>query len=406
MSENKRIDHKLPIISVSFLVLGNCLGVGVLALPIKSGLSGFFPALIGIIVIWSIMLISAWVIAYKINLAKSDSFDIPSFFEAELGKIGKWLAVVCNLILLYGVLIAYLSGISSMVETLFDIPLPQSVIVFLYFIITTSLIMFGMDALRKGNCFIIAGIWISFIVLIVTGISHFDSKLLTYSDWNLLPLGLPVAVSAFHFHNIIPTVSRALKHDVSATRKAIFIGVFLGLIINLIWVLVVLGTMIEGDGASKDSIINAFWYNLPATVPMSELLHSKVFTIAGMVFALLSVTASYMANGTGLFGFMRDLTITHLKSDNKFLVGVLSFLPPLVITLIYPRIFLSALDIVGGVGESILFIILPAFILVKLSKTKSKTLTIIGYTMIVIGFCILFFVISQKMGISNLAPLK
>ena len=74
----------LPVITVSFIVLGNCLGVGVLALPIKYGLAGFVPALIGICSTWFIMMMSAFVIAYRISQARRDSFDIPSFFGEDL----------------------------------------------------------------------------------------------------------------------------------------------------------------------------------------------------------------------------------------------------------------------------------------------------------------------------------
>ena len=105
--------RSLPIITTSFLVLGNVLGVGVLALPIKCGLSGFLPAVCGVVLIWAVMLLSAWVIAYKINVEKSDRFDIPSFYGNFLGASGKWIAILCNLILLYGVLVAYLGGIST-----------------------------------------------------------------------------------------------------------------------------------------------------------------------------------------------------------------------------------------------------------------------------------------------------
>ncbi|OGV51061.1 MAG: hypothetical protein A2017_12805 [Lentisphaerae bacterium GWF2_44_16] len=393
---------KLPIISASFLVLGNCLGVGVLALPVKTGLAGFVPALSAIILIWLTMLISALVIAYRIG--SQEHFDIPSFYHQEIGHIGKWLAIICNLIILYGVLVAYLSGVSTLVISLFQISMPQWAVVFIYFCITTALIMFGMNALRKENVLIVTAIWISFGILIFTGVKKFDTHVLfsTY-DWRYMSMGLPIAVSAFHFHNIIPTVCRAVKHDFRAASKAIFLGVFLGLIINTVWVIVVLGTLPE-SGPGIDTIYNASLKNWPATVPMSQLLHSKVFTTAGLAFAVLAVTASFMANGTGLFGFIGDLTHTYLKKDSALLTGALSFLPPLVITLIYPDIFLSALSMVGGIGETILFAILPAIILFKLSKNKFGYLAITGYIMFLIGLYVTLFVTGQKLGFIDLQP--
>jgi tyrosine-specific transport protein len=393
---------KLSLISASFLVLGNVLGVGVLALPVKTGLSGFVPALLGIIGIWAVMLITAWVIAYRIG--NQEHFDIPSFYHQEVGQIGKWLAIACNLLLLYGVLVAYLSGMSSMIANLIPTGLPQWVLVVIYFLLTTALIMFGTKALHKGNALIIAGIWISFTVLIFTGLSHFDDHLLFHTyKWKFIPLGLPVVVSAFHFHNIIPTVCKTMKHDQKAIRKAIFLGVFMGLIINLVWVVVVLGSLPELN-VGKDNILSANIHNWPANIPMSDLLKNKIFTYAGLTFAMLAVTASYIANGTGLYGFIKDLTHNYLGTSNKILVGLLSFVPPLAITLIYPDVFLKALTLVGGVGETILFVILPAFILIRLFYKKSITFTTVGAFIFILGVFITLFVLAQQFGLIKMKP--
>jgi len=75
-----------------------------------------------------------------------------------------------------------------------------------------------------------------------------------------------------------------------------------------------------------------------------------------LIFPLLTVTAAYVANGTGLFGFIKDMTFTYLKNENSLLVGCLAFIPPLLIAMVYPHVFLSAIDIVGGVGETILLL--------------------------------------------------
>ncbi|MFH1038157.1 MAG: aromatic amino acid transport family protein [PVC group bacterium] len=394
---------KLPVITASFIILGNCLGVGVLALPVKYGLAGFVPALIGIFLAWFVMMMSAFVIAYRISQARSDTFDIPWFFRKELGTTGKWLAIACNLILLYGVLTAYLSGMSTMIDRLFHLPLTKHQITVIYFALTTSLVLFGVKAYRKGNALLIGAIWICFILLVVTGVNRFTPELLTGTDWRCFPIGLPIAVSAFHFHNIIPTISRTLRHDFKATRKAIFIGIFLGLIINVIWVTIVLGTL-PRSGTEKYTIEKSYWHELPANVPMSELLGSRVFLAAGFIFAILSVTASYMANGTGLHGFIRNLTNTYLKTDNKVLIGLIAFLPPLIVALIYPDIFLSALDIVGGVGESVLFVALPGLILTRVARNRYRVLVIIGYLMFITGCLITAYAVADKIGLIDLVP--
>ncbi|HPJ71337.1 MAG TPA: aromatic amino acid transport family protein, partial [bacterium] len=164
-----RRNAQLPIISVSFLVLGNCLGVGVLALPVKYGLAGFVPALAGIVLAWAVMLASAFIIAQKIGEARNDTFDIPWFYGRELGPAGKWLAIACNLVLLYGVLTAYLSGMATMVDHLFRLPVSKPAVTVLYFAVTTALVLFGGGIYRKGNVLVIVSVWICFALLVGSG---------------------------------------------------------------------------------------------------------------------------------------------------------------------------------------------------------------------------------------------
>ncbi len=389
------------ILSASFLIAGNLLGVGILALPIKAGLSGFLPSVLDILVICTVMLISAFIIVARLSKQKKN-FDIPSFFNQELGVTGRWIAIISNLILLYGVLVAYLSAISSIVVNLIPIHVSHILITFVYFLFVTSLIMFGRKVLRKGNTILLTAVFICFLFLIKSGMADFSPHLLTYANWKYIPLGLPVAVSAFHFHNIIPTVCNYVHHNARAVRKVILIGVGIGLVMNLIWISVVLGSLLPMAGVN--SILSTFEHGLPVTIPMTHLLHSSVFADAGLVFAFLAVTASYVANGTGLFGFIKDMTFTHFKTENKLLIGCLAFVLPLLVTIIYPQIFLSAIDIVGGIGETVLFAILPSIILLRINKGKSLILSFVGYAMFIIGLFIFLFISGQKFGLIHLVP--
>ena len=388
------------ILPASLLVAGNLLGVGILAMPIKIGLSGYAPALVDIILISAIMLLSAIVIAYRIP-AHQSHFDLPSFFEKELGTFYRYLAIICNLILLYGVLIVYLSAISTILYQLLPYHIARPWLTILYFLFATALLLSKPDIIKRNNVVLLILILIGFVVLITTGSRLFNPRLLTYSNWALLPIGLPVAVSTFHFHNVIPTVKRLVNHDMKATSITIALGVFIGFIINVTWVTIVLGSL-PPHGPDANNLFYAFIHAQPATLPMTYLLNSRTFAITGVLFAGLALTASYVANGIGLFGFISDLTYHHLHSKNKWLVLTLSFLPPLIITLIDPHLFLSAIDIVGGIGETILFIILPMFILIKLFSNKSQLITSIAYIILTIGFIIVGYIFLTKLGLIHL----
>lgn len=386
---------EISLIGCMLLITGNVLGVGVLALPIKAGLGGFFPALAGIILIWAIMLVSALVIAKRLPTSAT-TFDIPSFYRKELGPAGQWVATIFNLVLLYGVLVAYLSGFSQIVIHLFDATDYRIAIILAYFLFTAGLILGTKTLLQRWNPLLISAIFLCFIILSISGMGKFNGRLLLDSNWKYLPFGLPIAVSAFHFHNIIPTVSRNLNHDQVKIRLAIVGGVGIGLLINLIWVTIVLGTLPEHG--RLDSLFSAYHQSIPATVPMADVLHSSLFLGSSLIFALLAITASFIANGLGLFGFIRDLCACYLKTSRPVVVASLTFVPPLVVTVSYPRIFLDALDGVGGLGETVLFIILPAFILLTLLRGRPVAMRILALTMMLIGVFIVLFTLAELTG--------
>ena len=413
MSENTASAEKISFFTIflsSLLVLGNVLGVGVLALPITAGLGGFIPALIGIVLLWLVMLLTAFIITYRIDPNKKN-FDLPSFYEKELGSVAaKWIAIICNLIILYGVLVAYLSGITTMISALFPgLAKYGMVVLVVYFCIAVSIIIFGISVLRKSMLFLMIALWICFGIMIYTGLGQFDGAYLDNMYWFYLPVVLPIAVSTFHFHNIIPTVSKSLNYNKPATYKAIFLGVFIGLLINVIWVTVVLGTLPE-NGPGTHTVVYANIHGWAANVPMSELLHNHYFTIAGLIFSVIAVTSSFAANGAGLYGFIKDILYHHFKTENSVIASAVAFLPPLIVTIVYPNLFLSALSIVGGVGEDILFAILPAFVLIKISSKMfkspglAKLAKVVGVIMAVVGFFVLIYVIATKFGLLDMTP--
>ncbi|MCP4576060.1 MAG: tryptophan/tyrosine permease [Deltaproteobacteria bacterium] len=388
------------ILSMSFVVTGNMLGAGILALPIKTGLSGFIPSVVGILLMWALMLSTAIILAGQKSLAESETADLPTFFQKELGTAGKWVTVVANMIILYGLLVAYISGTESVIQGLFEKPVSTPLVMICFFLVATLLTLFGMKLMRKGNAVIMILMWVTFGILVFYCAQHVDTPRLRFTDWHYLPASLPIVVTAFHFHNIIPSICRNMDFDQRAIRKAMFLGTFIGLIMNLIWVFVVIAAL-PLDGPGAETVLAAFKSNQPATVPLSHLLQSHVFTISAMVFALLAMTAAYMANGTALTSFIRDLTQTYLHTSSKTVAAAVAFIPPLVISLVYPDVFLDAIGLVGGVGIDLIFGILPGGLLIKYGRGKVR---VFGYVIVVCFSAVLMYELGQEFGLLHIHP--
>ncbi|MBT3257927.1 MAG: tryptophan/tyrosine permease [Deltaproteobacteria bacterium] len=388
------------ILSMSFVVTGNMLGAGILALPIKTGLSGFIPSVLGILLMWALMLSTAMILAGQKSLTESKTADLPTFFQKELGTVGKWITVVANMIILYGLLVAYISGTESVVQGLFTKPVSTPLVMICFFLVATFLTLFGMKLMRKGNAVIMILMWVTFGTLVFYCAQHVETPRLRFTDWQYLPASLPVVVTAFHFHNIIPSICRNMDFDQRAIRKAMFLGTFIGLIMNLIWVCVVIAAL-PLDGPGTDTVLAAFHGNQPATVPLSHLLESRAFTISALVFALLAMTAAYMANGTALTSFIRDLTTTYLHTSSRAVAAAVAFLPPLIISLVYPNVFLDAIGLVGGVGIDLIFGILPGWLLIKYGRGKVRVL---GYVIVACFSVVLIYELGQELGLLHIRP--
>ncbi|WP_432737875.1 aromatic amino acid transport family protein [Maridesulfovibrio sp. FT414] len=388
--------------SMMFVVVGNMLGAGILALPVNLCAAGFLPSVAATLFMWVLMTYTALIYSDQKSLTTNEHADLPTFFQQELGNGGKWVTIVANLIILYGVLVAYLCGISSIIMSL-QSTLPKPVVTALYFAVVTGMTALGMQMMKKCTPYMVTLMWITFGALVFMVVPDVSAPHLEALDWTYVPAGLPVLLMAFHFHNIIPSICRALGHDRTKIRTAIIGGTTIGMVMNITWLLVVLGALPLSNPETHIDLITAFGNNDPATIPLEKLLQTPVFTYVALIFAVVAMSTAFMANGTALMSFMRDLTATHLGTKNKPLVWSLSFLPPLIVGLIYPDIFLVAINLVGGVGECIIFGILPGFIVWKYSPEGSIR-KYSGMVLIVCFAAVLMIELGQELGLLHLSP--
>jgi tyrosine-specific transport protein len=390
----------LQIISIGFLIVGNLIGAGILALPINTGLAGFFPSLMGLFVTSAAMYYSAIILSNEAVTRQEITFNYPSLYQTYLGTAGKWVAVLANLIILYGLLTAYLTGITSIIGNLFQLSISPVWLMLCFFVIVTLISLANVAAIQKYIAVLVAIKCVAFVVIVWMAGGHVKAQNLSHINWPLFTCGIPILVTAFHFHNIIPAVCETLKWNQKVINRTMLIGMTLGFLMNATWLLVGIGVLPLDN--SPIGLVNAFEKNLPATIPLAQAIHSQTFLLLAMFFALVAITTAYLANGLGLIGFMDDLTSHHLGRTSPTLSRVLAFGPPLVIALVYPDIFLKAIDFAGGFGIVTLFGILPSIIAIR--KARTKTQKLLGVAMLLLFG--IFFVLetAQEIGLLKISP--
>ncbi len=124
----------------------------------------------------------------------------------------------------------------------------------------------------------------AFIVLLWFAFTHSEPVRWTFSNWKYAPGCLPIIMITFVIHNLIPSVCRYLKRDRVAIRKAIFWGIMIPFLVNLLWVIGIIGALPLTQGPY--SILATFKAGDPATVPLEKLTSSNWVAFAGMFFQL------------------------------------------------------------------------------------------------------------------------
>jgi len=382
----------------SLIVTGMTIGAGILALPIKTGMAGIVPSLISILLVWVLMLGTATVFIYKFTHPKTRSRDYPTLFQEELGTKGRWVSVFGYLVNYYGILVAYLTGSAAILVTLLPFNIPAPVWMAAFFVIFTSLALLGADRAAKANAVIMVAMIGSFIALLYLAGENVDVSRYSYRNWSFIPSIVPIIVVAFAFHNVVPFICRSLDGDQKASFKAVLLGSLIAIVINIAWMLVVVGAL-PLDGPGKATILSALQNNYPATIPLSVRLHSNMITAAGMFFALTAIATSYIPTSVALKGFMKGLLGLYVERPNKYIVLLLAFAPPFLVAMIYPNIFIKAVDLAGGFGILIVFGILPSLIMIKMARGGGKLMKAAAAIMVISFSILMLCEIAQETGL-------
>ncbi|MCH9634379.1 MAG: Tyrosine-specific transport protein [Chlamydiae bacterium] len=342
------------------LAAGTCLGAGMLALPILTGLAGFWPACLIYFLSWSVITYASFLLL-EVNLAMKDGVNLVSMAKSTLSKPGEIIAFATYIFLFYGVSIAYLSGSGSIINdllgSLFHITLPNWVGIFISLSLFGPSIYFGARTVANVNMILVIGIGVSYLLLITLGGHLVEPSKLQHVDWSYAWMGIPVIVTSFTFQNVIPTLTTYLKRDVTRLKGVIILGGLLPLCIYILWQWFVLGIVPTSGANSFTQLIHQ---GLPISHALKNLLKSPSVVTFSQIFAFCAIITSFLGVILGLFDFMADGFKIKKSGRGKLLLCAIIFIPPFFFSIAFPGIFLSALNYAGSFGCVTLFVLLPA----------------------------------------------
>ena len=360
--------HKGSLTGAILLIAGSCIGAGMLALPIVTGIAGFYPSALMFVLCWLFMT-STGLLLLEVNLWYGTSINIVSLSQRTLGPIGKVLSWGLFLFLFYSINVAYVSATSALFADFFrgtfGIELPRTVGSALCVLIFGGIVYLGTHAVDKCNRLLMAGLIAAYALLISLGSSHVQSSYLVYTDWKYSLLGIPVMIISFGFHNMIPSITSYLNGDAKQLRIAFIAGSAIPLVVYVLWQLVILGIVPVQGG---NGFIQALQDDSFATETLQMVVGSAWVGSVAQYFAFFAITTSFLGQSLSLVDFIADGLKGKLKKESplgRLALCALALLPSLAITLSYPHIFLIALGYAGAFGAVILFGLMPALMVWK-----------------------------------------
>jgi tyrosine-specific transport protein len=370
--------------TMCLLVVGNLIGAGILAMPVEIGIAGMIPSVIALFFIGGMMLMTSIILSREACDSKDDLFNYPSLYGKYFGSFGKWLAVGANILILYGMMVAYLSGAAVAAVQIYHGPGGESVCLIAFFLILTCVMLGGRLFVHHINALMVVMMWGAFVIILAVTEKHVQFERMKNCDWNFFPFALPVVLTAFWFHNIIPNVCRNLKWDRKAILQVLICAVGIGSIMYLLWTFVAVGA-IPLSGA-KDSLAEAYKLNLPATIPLENISHSVIFKTFALSFALLALSSSYISTALGTRSFNEDLFRQFKFNAPPALIMFATLAPAFIIAILFKDVFIKAVNLVGGLGIAILYGILPCILALIRSKGDGKYLAKIFSVLALLAF--------------------
>ncbi|MDR2677518.1 MAG: hypothetical protein LBB26_03055 [Puniceicoccales bacterium] len=322
----------------ALLIAGITIGAGELGLPLSLGQAGYYPAVAGVCLVYTCTLASGMLIVRLV--VESGQDDLPSLFLKCLGANWAALFNISYFTLAFCLLVAYWSGLLGLLGG-------SKLIICLLGAGVYMGLCRGCRPLKRISSWATIALIASFAAMVGFGFCRPGHGLHSISNWRILPLGLPIILCSFGYHQIIPTVCRRLGYHRPAIRRALVLGTLIPLAVTLI--ILTLGFRIF----SQEELVEAAKLGVPMfSLFLDHNAHEVVF-IAGRCFSVLAIGTSLLGIAMAMDGALADI-----RWDTKKFKGLLVMVP-LPIALLCPHLFVTILGVAGGVFGNVIAGIVP-----------------------------------------------
>lgn len=361
------------------LIVGTSIGAGMLALPLALSTVSLPMSLLLLFLAWLVMYLGARFML-EVNLQTPVGTHIVSMAKQTLGRLGQVLAWFVCLALLYSLLSGYISAGSDVLKRflwLMGYEISGSASAIFFTAIFSLVVYMGIHMVDYVNRFLMfgkLGIYCLLIVLMTPKVhlSHFHAPGLAVP-----PSSLMILITSFGFASIVPSLRYYFDGDAVLLRKVIFWGSLIPFVCYVFWNTVMLGVL-SREGADGLVSISQMQYPLGGLIQgLEHRVGGGWFAAFFSLFTAICVLTAFLGVSLGLFDFVADGLSLRKKGYQGMATYGLTFLPPLLVVLVYPGLYLSALEYAGRCCV-ILLLLLPVMMAWRCYQDENKNFMIPG----------------------------
>jgi tryptophan-specific transport protein len=352
------------------IIASVCVGAGMLGLPSAGAGAWTSWSSLAIILTMIVMTVSGWML-----LEAFKPYELTaSFNSVTKDLLGHKINVFNNLTVYFvgGILLyAYITSSGLILSGLLGINSQLASVLFV--LVFSCFVWHSTRAVDRISVVLIAFMVLSFVFGVSGLAANIDATMLFHSlteELGQAPYALamlPVALTSFGYHHSVASM-RAYYGEEQKAKQAILGGTLIALALYLLWLLSIFGNLprnafgpIIAKGGDVDVLLGA----------LASVIESKRVSNAINLFSMAAILSSFIGVGLGVFDYLADLFKFDNSRQGRAKSWGVTFLPPLLLSLLFPFGFVVAIGYAGA-AATVWACIIPALLAKKSRELAPK----------------------------------
>ena len=345
------------------IIASVCVGAGMLGLPSAGAGAWTSWSSLAIILTMIIMTVSGWML-----LEAFKPYELTaSFNSVTKDLLGHKINVFNNLTVYFvgGILLyAYITSSGLILSGLLGINSQFASVLFV--LVFSCFVWHSTRAVDRISVVLIAFMVLSFVFGVSGLAANIDATMLFHSlteELGQAPYALamlPVALTSFGYHHSVASM-RAYYGEEQKAKQAILGGTLIALALYLLSLLSIFGNLprsafgpVIAKGGDVDVLLGA----------LASVIESKRVSNAINLFSMAAILSSFIGVGLGVFDYLADLFKFDNSRAGRAKSWGVTFLPPLLLSLLFPFGFVVAIGYAGA-AATVWACIIPALLAKK-----------------------------------------